>query len=184
MTQDILFALWLFWPAGLATLFPVLAAHTPGLRSYDAPIDRGRTWRGRRLLGDHKTWRGFLAGWIAGSAWTVVQTWWFHHSSFVRDLYPSGFNPDLILVTGILISLGAVVGDALGSFFKRQLDIQSGQSWFPWDQLDFILGGIAFSLLAVRLSLLEYVFIAVVWLVVHLIFGVLGYLTNTKKSLI
>jgi CDP-2,3-bis-(O-geranylgeranyl)-sn-glycerol synthase len=182
--KDILFALWLFWPAGVATLLPVLAAHAPLVRRWNQAMDGGRSWRGKRILGDHKTWRGFLAGWIGGSMWALTQSIWYDHSAFVQGIYPEHFNTDLFLLTGVLISLGAVIGDAIGSFFKRQLDIPSGKSWFPWDQLDFILGGVALSLITVRLLLSEYILILIVWLVVHLIFGVLGYVTKTKNSYI
>ncbi len=182
--RQILFALWLFWPAGVATLLPVLAAHTPGIRRFNTPMDFHRSWRGRRILGDHKTWRGFMAGWLGGSLWVWVQTVMFSHCAFVRGIYPASFNPDVLLLAGILISLGAVVGDAVGSFCKRQLDIPSGRSWFPYDQLDFIVGGLALSLLVVRLDLLFYVLIPMVWLCIHLIFGMLGYLTKLKPQII
>jgi CDP-2,3-bis-(O-geranylgeranyl)-sn-glycerol synthase len=182
--RDILFALWFFWPAGVATLLPVFAAHMPLLKRWDTPMDFRKTYRGKRLLGTHKTWRGFLAGWIGGSLWAWVQTVWYHHSSFVQSVYPSSFNPDLFLAAGILLSFGSVLGDAVGSFIKRRLDIPSGQAWFPWDQLDFILGGLICSLVVLRLQLFEYVLIVVVWLGVHLLFGLLGYLTRLKPSVI
>lgn len=182
--RDILFALWLFWPAGVATLIPVLAAHTPILKRWNAPMDAGQSWRSHRLLGDHKTWRGFLAGWLAGSLWAWVQTILYNHIDSVHSIYPSGFNVGLFFAAGVLISLGAVVGDAVGSFVKRQLDIASGQSWFPWDQLDFIIGGLVLSLLVVRLPWTEYIIIPIVWLGVHLLFGALGYVTKLKPAVI
>jgi CDP-2,3-bis-(O-geranylgeranyl)-sn-glycerol synthase len=182
--KDILFALWLFWPAGVATLLPVLAAHAPLVRRWNQAMDGGRSWRGKRILGDHKTWRGFLAGWIGGSMWALTQSIWYDHSAFVQGIYPEHFNPDLFLLTGVIISLGAVIGDAIGSFFKRQLDIPSGKSWFPYDQLDFILGGIVCSLAVTRLSWSLYLFIIVIWLCVHLLFGLLGYITKLKPSVL
>lgn len=182
--RDILFALWFFWPAGVATLLPVFAAHVPVLKRWNAPMDFGKTWRGHRVFGDHKTWRGFLAGWLGGSLWAWVQTIWYHHSDFIQGIYPAGFNPDLFLTAGILLSFGSVLGDAIGSFAKRQREIPSGQSWFPWDQLDFVMGGLICSLAVVRLDWLEYLVIIVTWLGVHLLFGLLGYLTRLKPSII
>jgi CDP-2,3-bis-(O-geranylgeranyl)-sn-glycerol synthase len=182
--HQILFALWLFWPAGIATLLPVFATHTPLLKKWSATMDFGQSWRGKRIFGDHKTWRGFLAGWFGGGLWAWVQTIWYHHSSFVQSVYPSNFNPDIFLVAGVLISLGAVIGDAIGSFFKRQFEIPSGQSWFPYDQLDFVVGGLFLSLLVVRLNWIFYILIPAIWLCVHLIFGLLGYLTKLKPAII
>jgi CDP-diglyceride synthetase len=37
-----------------------------------------------------------------------------------------------------------MTGDAVKSFFKRRLGITPGKSWFPFDQLDFVLGAILF----------------------------------------
>jgi CDP-2,3-bis-(O-geranylgeranyl)-sn-glycerol synthase len=182
--HQILFALWLFWPAGVATLLPVFAAHTPLIKKWNMPMDADKSWHGHRLLGDHKTWRGFFAGWLGGSLWAWVQTAWYQHSSFIQSIYPAGFDPNMFIWVGIIISLGAVVGDAVGSFAKRQLDIPSGQSWFPWDQLDFILGGLLLSLLVVRLPRALYLLIPAIWLCVHLLFGLLGYITKLKPAII
>ena len=55
-------------PGAPWTLLPVLGApllHAPVLRfdlltAVKRPIDGGRTFGGRRILGDNKTWRGAL----------------------------------------------------------------------------------------------------------------------------
>jgi CDP-2,3-bis-(O-geranylgeranyl)-sn-glycerol synthase len=182
--HQILFSLWLFWPAGMATLIPVLVAHTPGLRNWNWPMDFGKKWRGRRLLGEHKTWRGFLAGWLVGSIWAVGQAFVYSHTSFIQSIYPLGFSPAVFIWVGILVSLGAVVGDAVGSFAKRQLGIAPGQSWFPWDQLDFVIGGLLLSLAVVRLNGSFYLIIPLVWLCIHLFFGFLGYITRLKPAIL
>jgi CDP-2,3-bis-(O-geranylgeranyl)-sn-glycerol synthase len=106
------------------------------------PIDGGRTLRGKRFLGDHKTWRGLAAGVIAGGLIYELQ----------RFAYQAGFAPDLALIDypshpalpGLLMGLGAGVGDAVKSFFKRRIDIEPGASWPVFDQLDFFLGACVF----------------------------------------
>jgi hypothetical protein len=44
------------------------------------------------------------------------------------------------LLPGLLMGLGAGIGDAVKSFFKRRIDIEPGESWPVFDQLDFFLG--------------------------------------------
>jgi CDP-2,3-bis-(O-geranylgeranyl)-sn-glycerol synthase len=183
-SDEILFALWLFSSAGVGTLLPVLAAHTPGMKTWNAPMDFGRSWRGRRIFGDHKTWRGFFAGWLGGSLWGLIQVVWYDHSTFIQSIYPPDFPTEQFFLIAVLISLGSVVGDAVGSFLKRQFDIPAGKSWFPADQLDFIIGGIVLSLPVVRLEFTEYMFILITWLVIHLFFGYLGYVTKFKDEII
>jgi CDP-2,3-bis-(O-geranylgeranyl)-sn-glycerol synthase len=42
------------------------------------------------------------------------------------------------------MGVGAGVGDAVKSFFKRRIDIEPGASWPVFDQLDFFLGAYLF----------------------------------------
>lgn len=62
MIEIILFVLWFFAPAGVANVTPILVAKLPGLREWSAPMDFGFTYRGKRVFGKHKTWRGFITG--------------------------------------------------------------------------------------------------------------------------
>ena len=55
-------ALLLFLPAGIANAVPVLVKKVPGLSKLKAPIDGGISFRGKRLLGANKTWRGLISG--------------------------------------------------------------------------------------------------------------------------
>ncbi|CAN5151559.1 CDP-2,3-bis-(O-geranylgeranyl)-sn-glycerol synthase [soil metagenome] len=182
--QELLFVLWFFWPAGVAILIPVLAAHTPGLTKWTAPMDGGRTYKGKRLLGDNKTWRGFVTGTLAGLLWFAVQMWWYDHSSYVQAMSPLDYTTLTALLVGLAVSGGALIGDAVASFFKRQLEVAPGKSWFPWDQIDFIIGGMLLSLPFVQLPLWVYVLTLPVWIGIHLIFGALGYVFKFKDSVI
>ena len=44
---------------------------------------------------------------------------------------------------GLLMGVGAGIGDAVKSFLKRQLGISAGSPWLGFDQLDFFLGALA-----------------------------------------
>jgi CDP-2,3-bis-(O-geranylgeranyl)-sn-glycerol synthase len=62
---EVLQVLYFFLPAYLANMSPVLIGRRFGALAI--PIDGGRTLWGKRILGDHKTWRGLLAGIVAGT---------------------------------------------------------------------------------------------------------------------
>ena len=106
------------------------------------PIDGGKTFQGKRLLGDHKTWRGLFAGIVVGVIAYELQ----------RLASKAGLASDLGLINyaahpllpGILMGLGAGVGDSVKSFFKRRMDIEPGASWPVFDQLDFFFGAYLF----------------------------------------
>ena len=59
----------------LAGTAHVLWMGSPLSRRLAIPIDGGRDWRGRRLLGDHKTWRGFVVLPPAAAAATARAVW-------------------------------------------------------------------------------------------------------------
>src|SRR5690554_307556 len=75
MIEDIVLTIWIFLPAGLANMAPIFAAHWNLWPQLDRPIDGGKTWRGRRLFGEHKTIRGFVAGWLSALALVLLQIW-------------------------------------------------------------------------------------------------------------
>jgi CDP-2,3-bis-(O-geranylgeranyl)-sn-glycerol synthase len=123
-----------------------------------APIDFGKTLKdGHRVLGDGKTWRGLLAGTFLGMTagfGLVVAAKYLNTSEYaflgVTDF--EGF-PMMIL---ILFSLcfGALTGDIIESFFKRRIGKDRGQDWIPFDQLDFLVGALLFSLVISELLFL------------------------------
>jgi CDP-2,3-bis-(O-geranylgeranyl)-sn-glycerol synthase len=97
---------------------------------------------GKRVLGDHKTWRGLLAGIVAGTVVFEMQRF-AYEAEVVRDLALIDYSAHP-LVPGLLMGVGAGLGDAVKSFFKRRMDIEPGASWPVFDQLDFFLGAYLF----------------------------------------
>ena len=183
MIQDILFAIWFLLPAAAANAIPVVAAAIPFLKKYDAPIDGGKTWRGYPLLGPHKTWRGFIAGIIIATFTLWIQQLLaanFEWASFITSSVDYAALPLFIL--GPLFALGALGGDAVESFFKRQHNIKSGRSWVPFDQLDYIVGSVLVSLFFVILTPLQYVWIFIIWFVLHIGATYIGYKVGLKKD--
>src|SRR4051812_27852644 len=53
---------------------------------------------------------------------------------------------------GAWIGLGALSGDLVKSFAKRRRGILPGQAWIPFDQIDWLLGALAFAAPVLRLS--------------------------------
>jgi CDP-2,3-bis-(O-geranylgeranyl)-sn-glycerol synthase len=182
MLDDILFALWFFLPAGVANMIPIPIAKLPGLRRFDAPIDFGATFRGRRVFGAHKTWRGLAAGIVAATLVLWLQQYLVGEVEWIRSMTDQVDYQDLpTLIVGPLFALGALGGDAIESFFKRQRGIAPGRGWFPFDQTDYIIGGAIATMPFVSLSLAQYAWLLVLWLIVHLVSTVIGYLIGLKE---
>ena len=109
---------WLFLPAYFANATPVVL-HGGG------PIDNGKNWSdGKRILGDHKTIYGTIAGIIIGATIAILQG---------------------NTLQGSLFAVGAILGDMVFAFFKRRLGYPPGVSWPVADQIGFILLAIIFG---------------------------------------
>ncbi len=175
--------MWFFSPAGIANLIPVIMSNTPYIKKLNAPLDCGIKLRGKPLFGDHKTWRGFISGIVIAIATLQLQVFLYNHNTWFHTL-SSGINYNNLPVIwlGFLFALGALGGDALESMLKRQFNINPGKKWFPFDQIDYILGGIITTSLVVRLSLVDYIWLLIVWLILHLIFSFFAYLFKLKDS--
>jgi CDP-2,3-bis-(O-geranylgeranyl)-sn-glycerol synthase len=174
--KDILFALWFFLPAGLSNAAPVFAARIPLISHLSQPLDFGKTYRGQRIFGANKTWRGLLTGTLVGIITALL-------------IYPLFFGGALDLsfwlssmLVGGLLGFGALFGDAIESFFKRQLGVKPGHSWFPFDQIDYILGAFLISFPVVHLPLYYYGIILATWFAMHLIASYIGFLLGLKDK--
>lgn len=183
MPHDILFAFWFFLPAGVANATPVLAAHLPLIKKLDYPMDLGRTFRGKRVFGTHKTWRGLITGMLAATLvlwWQQIAVQQFGWAQWVAADVDYAHLPVLLL--GPLFGFGALMGDAIESFFKRQRGVKPGDGWFPFDQTDYIIGGAIATMPFVQLSLLQYGWLLLLWLSLHVIASYIGYLAGLKEK--
>ncbi|MGI9027790.1 MAG: CDP-archaeol synthase [Candidatus Saccharimonadales bacterium] len=179
---DILFSLWFFLPAGIANAAPIIASRLPVLKNWSWPIDGGRRYRGIRIFGPHKTWRGLLVGAMAGGLVFVLQAALSDNlGSFTNYLDDKEFTM-LPLWFGAVLGFGALAGDAIESFFKRQRHIKSGEPWLVLDQVDYIIGACLLSLLFIQFDWHIYALILLNWFVLHIIFSYLGYRLHLKNS--
>ncbi|TFG56877.1 MAG: CDP-2,3-bis-(O-geranylgeranyl)-sn-glycerol synthase [Methanomassiliicoccus sp.] len=109
------------------------------------PVDMGRSWRGKRLLGDGKTWRGLIGGICAGISLGIIQL--YLAFPFDRlDFFGFGSFPTNLVVV-IVLAVGSLAGDMVGSMIKRRLNIGRGNKAPLIDQYNFLLGSILLVLL-------------------------------------
>jgi CDP-2,3-bis-(O-geranylgeranyl)-sn-glycerol synthase len=160
-----------FLPAGIANMSPVFATRIPWLRRWNTPMDFGAHFRGKRLLGANKTWRGLLFGTLMGGATSLV----IHGA-----LLSTGEAPLAIFLAGCALGFGALFGDAVESFLKRQQGIAAGRTWFPFDQIDYIIGGLIFVYPITLLPLSLMAVILVLYFGLHLLTSYIGFLLGLK----
>jgi CDP-2,3-bis-(O-geranylgeranyl)-sn-glycerol synthase len=117
-------------------------------------------WKGwnppiaRRHLGDHKTVLGFSLGVCAAVVATFIQARIAWEGSIVTY--------EQWLPLGLGLGFGAMAGDSAKSFVKRRVGIAPGQSWIPFDQLDFVIGALVITAHRVSLSWLDWALVLAV----------------------
>ncbi len=160
----------------LKFIFPAYCANgTPVLAGGGTKMDFGRNFRdGKRIFGNNKTFRGFFFGWGVGFLVGLIEGFVFGF-----DNYPVLF--------AVLIPLGALLGDLMGAFIKRRLDIAPGGLLSIVDQIDFVVGAVVFSLplALINWSGLTWEVILTVLLItppIHLFTNFLAYKLKLKKN--
>jgi CDP-2,3-bis-(O-geranylgeranyl)-sn-glycerol synthase len=126
--ETIVVAFWAMLPAYVPNNAAVLAG---GGR----PIDGGRTWDDKRVLGDGKTWRGTAAGILAGVLLAGALTLVADDVSAATGFDVPAFTP----FAAVGLAAGAMLGDITASFLKRRTGRQRGAMFPGLDQLDFVV---------------------------------------------
>jgi CDP-2,3-bis-(O-geranylgeranyl)-sn-glycerol synthase len=180
--KELLFVFWFFGPAGLSNLAAFFSGKVSFLRQYKQPVDFGLKFRKRRVLGTHKTVRGFIAGIIIAVLTVYLEVFLYQNISWVRTIIPIDYTQINPVLLGFLLGFGALAGDAVKSFFKRQRNIPPGKSWVPFDQIDYIVGGVLLSALYIQLSIWDYFLLFLMYLLLHPFNTVLGYFVKLRKE--
>ena len=84
-------------------------------------------------------------------------------------------------ILALLFGGGALVGDLFKSFVKRRLGKKSGTAWFPFDQLDFVVGALLCVSLVQQIDFSLWVVILIVSPLLHFIVNIIGYHTGMKE---
>lgn len=124
---------------GIFLFLPALVPNSAAvLFGGGTPIDFGKTWRGKRILGDGKTWGGLIGGVASGTALgiiLIVIAYFFDPA----DFWGYGSFPQNVGIV-FTLALGSLLGDMCGAFIKRRLGMERGQKAPVLDQYDFVAG--------------------------------------------
>jgi len=134
----------------------------------DVPIDLGYKLNGKEIFGRNKTFRGFAIGVTTGILVAALQYFLYVNFSFFRDNTLLDYTKINFVLVGFLMGFGALFGDLVKSFIKRQLGKRPGLPWFPFDQLDWILMSMIFTAIVYFPPLDYFLGTVVIYLLVHL----------------
>ncbi len=164
----VLNAFWLILPAYAANFFPVLV-------NGKCPMDfKKKFFDGKRILGNGKTWEGFFAGIIFGFSVGVLQV-------AIQPLLPLPLFRHTFF-TILVLSLGALIGDCIGSFIKRRFGLKRGAPAPLLDQTDFLIFSLVLLKFFASFSFLTVLFLILITPLLHLIANIFGFLFKLKKE--
>ena len=155
------------------------------------PLDFGARFKGKRLFGDHKTWRAPVIYVVFCTLGTMVQAWLQGRGDLPPWLCLVDYEVDGILV-GILMGLGMAAGELPNSFLKRQLDVAPGKrkkgllgvAFFLFDQVDLAIGIWVFLFLLIRPSWLLVAWSFLLTIALHAAVSTIGYLLGMRDTIV
>jgi len=156
---------------------------------FRTPLDGGAIWRGRRLLGDHKTLRGFMA--IVPAAGLAFAALGLARVAMPEWLAAGLWNLSLVelFLLGCWAGFCFMAGELPNSFLKRRLAVAPGTApahgWSRWfclvlDRFDSTLALLIGLSLLVPLPALTWAWVLAIGPAVHLAFSAALYLIGVK----
>jgi len=172
---ELIKALWILLPAYTANGLPPFSR---GKR----PIDFGKKmFDGNRVFGDGKTIEGLIFGVGSGTLVGVIQTFLQPHiNSYFLNV---GFSlPTMTFFVGFMISLGALVGDAVASFVKRRFRLPRGADVPLMDQWNFVIGLLVFSFWLIEINIYMILIMLLITPVIHRLANIFAYKLKIKRE--
>ena len=171
MANLILSALYFMLPAYAANMAPVFA-HILRL-PFGSPVDK-------KHLGSHKTFRGIYAAYIAALIVLWIQRF-IQKQGYWESMHLLDYEELSILLLAFCFGIGAITGDMVKSFFKRLLKIKPGSPWFPFDQIDYVIGALVFLSPVYIIDWKHAATLLLITPMLNIIVNALGYVLRLKK---
>jgi len=157
---------------------------------FNRPVDGGRHFRGKRIFGENKTFRGFVGmGLAAGISFYIFGSFAGNLPVWIAggmwDLSPMNYA-----LLGVWCGIGFMAGELPNSFVKRQLQIPPGCAaesrgyclvFFVVDHMDSLLGALLVMSMVVPVPWKTWVYLLLVGPMIHLGFSALLFLFKGKR---
>ncbi|OYT43439.1 MAG: hypothetical protein B6U88_01040 [Candidatus Aenigmarchaeota archaeon ex4484_56] len=169
MIELIINSFWIILPAYCSNFFPVVVRGK-------TPIDLNKNFiDNKRVFGDGKTIRGFISGSLFGIFIGMLQIYLQQYTG--NNLI---FNHTVLSV--ILLSVGALIGDLIGSFVKRRFEMKRGDPAPLLDQLDFVIMSLVLLSLAYKINFSYIFFLVLITPILHLFSNLTAYILKLKNK--
>jgi CDP-2,3-bis-(O-geranylgeranyl)-sn-glycerol synthase len=181
MFNLVLAPLYFFLPAYFTNLTASLSRKIKFLTTLNIPVDFDKSLNGYPIFGTHKTWRGLICGTIIGMLVAILQRW-FYQFECIKEISFLNYQEINIFLFGFLISFGAIFGDLLFAFFKRRQNIQPGEPWIPFDQINYVIGAFLILTPFFKLPISVWFTILILTFFLHILGNHLGYWLGWQEN--
>jgi CDP-2,3-bis-(O-geranylgeranyl)-sn-glycerol synthase len=170
MSHLILSALYFLLPAYVANMCPVFAG---ALRlPLGGPMST-------RLFGSHKTYRGLYAAFMGALGIVWLQRT-FQTQGILEGWRLIDYSSENLFLLALLFGMGAAGGDLVKSFCKRSFGVEEGRPWFPFDQLDLVIGALVLVSPVYLLDVRRILVLLILTPLLHFLTNVIGYHLGLK----
>ncbi|MCL5434008.1 MAG: CDP-2,3-bis-(O-geranylgeranyl)-sn-glycerol synthase [Candidatus Marsarchaeota archaeon] len=157
--NDIIYPILYILPAFIANATPVIFGG-------NTPLDFKKKLFKKRIFGDHKTVRGTFSGIFAGILVGIIESFYL---------------PQMLMIS-VVLSLGAMFGDLLGSFIKRRINVTPGSSIPVLDQFGFVIFALIFAApFGYIPNIIGIILIFVLTAILHPLTNIIAYKIKLKK---
>ena len=179
-------ALWFILPAYFANSIPVNVSKIKMLKWLGKPIDGNREFLGHRIFGDGKTWRGLIFGVGGGTTVGLIQQNIHQDAEVFFSLFLDNAShtlPQMTLELAFILAFGALLGDMVASFIKRQSGLGRGDPAPLLDQLDFVFGAFFLSwFISHDIDYPRFYVLVIITPVAHVLGNIIAWMLKLKKS--
>ncbi len=181
-------------PIIISGILNMLFTKTSIYKKYRYPIDRYKCLKdGKRILGDNKTYIGFISMIIISIVIQIIYGWVLKILNLEghSELYNIHENQLLYnVLLGFLFGFIYMLLELPNSFFKRRIDIKPGEtkkSFFGYlfliiDQIDSLIGTMFVIYLFSNISFLKYIGYVIIGGITHLIINVILYKLKIRRN--
>lgn len=171
--------IYFYLPAALANVGASLSNFIPIFDRISMPIDLRKEIKGKRIIGDHKTYGGYIFGVLFGTTFGLIK-YVLLDNYFKNYLL---FEIDLIKTVFLyfLMSNGALIGDLAKSIIKRLLEIPPHSAWIPFDEIDHSVVSMLLAKIIVPISIQTYLTVVIAYFFLHVASNIIGFFLKIKK---
>jgi len=153
-------------------------------------IDQGRSFRGKRIFGDNKTYRGVAVVSLGTAIGFGLQSLLLHRIASIRGIELFDYAFFKSVAVGLAVGVAAMLSELPNSFIKRRFEIAPGtaaKGWkrlifYVYDQIDFLLGAWLVLAIVVPITVERALLSAGLLLVAHQLMSTAGYALGMRKT--